>query len=119
MVPNSKRHYWIQPLSHLPDFTSLNSVLSGTSDSPGVRHFSSLASFHTHIRASSRSLIVLRPVSHSRSPKRRFELYYLGSLDAAMTGHLQVTVQPRGATFNPGAQDRLSRGSSQQSPPAS
>lgn len=31
-------------------------ILSGTSDSPGVRHFSSLASSHTHIRASSISL---------------------------------------------------------------
>lgn len=30
--------------------------LSGTSDSPGVRHFSSLASSHTHIRASTLSL---------------------------------------------------------------
>lgn len=38
-------------------------ILSGTSDSPGVRHFSSLASFHTHIRASSLSLS--RALSHS------------------------------------------------------
>lgn len=30
-------------------------ILSGTSDSPGVRHFSSLAPFHTHIRASALS----------------------------------------------------------------
>lgn len=38
-------------------------ILSGTSDSPGVRHGSSLASSHTHIRAGALSLC--RALSHS------------------------------------------------------
>ena len=59
---------------------------------------------HAHSRQLSLSLIVLRPVSLSRSPKRHLELCSLGSLDAAMTGHLQVIVQPRGARVTPSAE---------------
>lgn len=50
---SNNRRYRSQPQSPLPVSVSL--ILSGTSGSPGVRHFSSLASFHTHIRASSLS----------------------------------------------------------------
>lgn len=57
---------------------------------------------HAHPRQL--SLIVLRAVSFSRSPKRRFELFSLGSLDAGMTGHRRVIVQPRGARLIPNAE---------------
>lgn len=91
-------------------------ILSGTSDSPGVRHCSSLASFHTHIRASSLSLIVLRPLTLSFT-KKVFWVVFSGIFGCSDDWSVRWCPAKR-CTFNPEA-SHLSQGLSHPRPPAS